>query len=490
MDEALKRAKTDRRTAKSAFTRAAKALVHNVESKRPSDEGSVLGPVLFTLYVSPLEDIISAHGINCMMYADDSQLYAVLKHPHDDTVQKIERCITDIKIWSITNKLFPNDGKTEVLRIYSKFRPPSPFTGINIGERTIIPVAEARNLGVTFDKNLCMDTHVTGEIMEGIVENLQLEIEGKFCGFSVEQLIDFAEFLKVDITDCKDKGRRVLTKKLREEFDKLVEEHEDKLSFVKEVLKYVSGDTPNVETTEKQAASVDDEYEQAKKEYEELQKKVKMMVQDQNKLLEAAKQKVELTKDGLISVSTPENGNTKGSTTDVIARKDPSLLPDNKALAMKRLGSTERRLKKNPEQGQAYCKQMQEMEQMKFSRKLKREEEETYQGPVHYIPHHAVLTPDKKKRDQHVHRFLWRDLDTYVKTVLTFGDKPAPAMAQIAQRKMAQVSQKASPVAAKLLTNNVYMDDICDSVDTEEEARKLAEDMDSILEKGGFRVKC
>jgi len=155
--------------------------------------------------------------------------------------------------------------------------------------------------------------------MEGIVENLQLEIEGKFCGFSVEQLIDFAEFLKVDITDCKDKGRRVLTKKLREEFDKLVEEHEDKLSFVKEVLKYVSGDTPNVETTEKQAASVDDEYEQAKKEYEELQKKVKMMVQDQNKLLEAAKQKVELTKDGLISVSTPENGSTKGSTTDVIA---------------------------------------------------------------------------------------------------------------------------------------------------------------------------
>ncbi|KAK3751382.1 hypothetical protein QZH41_002573 [Actinostola sp. cb2023] len=155
--------------------------------------------------------------------------------------------------------------------------------------------------------------------MEGIVENLQLEIEEKFCGFSVEQLIDFAEFLKVDITDCKDKGRRVLTKKLREEFDKLVEEHEDKLSFVKEVLKYVSGDTPNVETTEKQAASVDDEYEQAKKEYEELQKKVKMMVQDQNKLLEAAKQKVELTKDGLISVSTPENGSTKGSTTDVIA---------------------------------------------------------------------------------------------------------------------------------------------------------------------------
>ena len=38
-------------------------------------------------------------------------------------------------------------------------------------------------------------------------------------------------------------------------------------------------------------------------------------------------------------------------------------------------------------------------------------------------------------RDQHVHRYVWRDMevdrdpDTFVKTVLTFGNKPAPAMA-------------------------------------------------------------
>jgi hypothetical protein len=55
--------------------------------------------------------------------------------------------------------------------------------------------------------------------------------------------------------------------------------------------------------------------------------------------------------------------------------------------------------------------------------------------------YHQVLIPQE---DQHVHRFLWRNLDTtqppdtYVKTVLTFGDKPAPAMAQIALRKTAQ----------------------------------------------------
>lgn len=40
----------------------------------------VLGPILFTLYVSPLEDIIRAPDIDCMMYADESQLYTVLRN--------------------------------------------------------------------------------------------------------------------------------------------------------------------------------------------------------------------------------------------------------------------------------------------------------------------------------------------------------------------------------------------------------------------------
>ena len=76
--------------------------------------------------------------------------------------------------------------------------------------------------------------------------------------------------------------------------------------------------------------------------------------------------------------------------------KNPMLLPDNKSLAMKRLESTERRLKKDPEKGVAYDKQMEEMKEMKFSRKLSEEEMDNYKGPVHYIPHHAVIRPEKK----------------------------------------------------------------------------------------------
>ena len=42
-------------------------------------QGSVLGSLLSALYYAPLEDVITAHGIDATMYANDPQLYVVLK---------------------------------------------------------------------------------------------------------------------------------------------------------------------------------------------------------------------------------------------------------------------------------------------------------------------------------------------------------------------------------------------------------------------------
>ena len=237
-------------------------------------------------------------------------------------------------------------------------------------------------------------------------------------------------------------------------------------------------------------------------------------------------------------------------------KRDPKLLPDNKAQAKKKLEGTERRLLKNPEHAKAYDDQMEEMKEMKFARKLSEEELKKYDGPVHYIAHHEVLRPEKKstpiriifnssaafqdhrlndywmkgpdllnnlfgvilrfrenaiaisgdvskmyhriltpEEDQHVHRFLWRNLkqdeepEVYMKTVLTFGDKPAPAMAQIALRKTAEEGRASHPEVATTLKGNSYMDDICESVPTVEEAHQLTKDLDTILANGGSRVK-
>jgi len=79
---------------------------------------------------------------------------------------------------------------------------------------------------------------------------------------------------------------------------------------------------------------------------------------------------------------------------------NPSLLPDNKAVATERLEATERRLKKNPEHAAAYDKQMNEMYEMGFARKLTEDELTSYQRPVHYIGHHEIICETWKPRDR------------------------------------------------------------------------------------------
>ena len=121
-----------------------------------------MGPLLFTLYIAPLQDVIATVNLHCMFYADDTPLYIAVKPSTLElAIDSLSTCFKAVFDWNTCNKLQTNGGKTEVLRLTSRF-----VKNLSLGPQFMVagvPVgitSETRNLGIIMDANFTLSSHV------------------------------------------------------------------------------------------------------------------------------------------------------------------------------------------------------------------------------------------------------------------------------------------------------------------------------------------
>ena len=131
-------------------------------------QGSILGPLLFSLYMLPLSSIFHKYGIQYHCYADDTQIYLPVAPQTTCTLNKLHSCLNDIKSWMACNFLQLNNSKTEVII----FGPPPSVTSLSsaLGPLSNNVNAVVRNLGVMLDSSLNFNKQINSVVRSGFYQ--------------------------------------------------------------------------------------------------------------------------------------------------------------------------------------------------------------------------------------------------------------------------------------------------------------------------------
>ena len=126
-------------------------------------QGSVLGPLLFTLYTTPLSSVIQGHNLDHHLYADDTQIYISLTTPDAcRSLNQLRDCLQDVSLWMKNSKLKLNANKTKFIIIgtVTQRAKLDGFFPTHILNQSVTQAPSVSNLGVNFDESFNFKQHI------------------------------------------------------------------------------------------------------------------------------------------------------------------------------------------------------------------------------------------------------------------------------------------------------------------------------------------
>ncbi len=110
--------------------------------------GSVLGPVLFLMYIN---DCLNGLSCDAVMFADDMKIWRTIESPSD--VQRLQNDINQLSIWPQGALMSFNTNKCVVLRLHPQHaKNNNPQYQLN--GKLLRSVSHQRDLGVIVDETL------------------------------------------------------------------------------------------------------------------------------------------------------------------------------------------------------------------------------------------------------------------------------------------------------------------------------------------------
>lgn len=146
---------------RSQFVRYGDSRSEPTNCKYGVPQGSVLGPLLFSLYIAPIASVIDSFGVDHSQYADDTQLYIALNR--DGSTSTMEGCFSAVHRWFTANGLSLNPDKSEAIIIGTgaRQRVEEEIDSVPLGDVDIEVAGHVRSLGVEIDSTMSFDRHVS-----------------------------------------------------------------------------------------------------------------------------------------------------------------------------------------------------------------------------------------------------------------------------------------------------------------------------------------